>query len=273
MTANAAFTGFYSKAMRDELRCMSGDETKLFVTIALYSGPDGMARPGVRELHDATGYHTKVVSALLKTLQEKRLVMVLRQNERDPLTGQMLSDVYIVNPEIVLVSNPTLWQENRFRHASMPESHSSVKSAQAEQNRIRKQNQEEESAKQTASEGAAMLSKTNAPHQPDMATRSGEASSTAGSQRQPNSTPQARTPPSSAASPPAKMGFIDSLAVDAIRRQVPDMAHEKAAELVALYGVDQFTAAVLAMKARAKKVAIKKPTGWIIRNLQQGARK
>ena len=276
MTASAPFTGFYSKAMRDELRCMTGDEAKMFMAVALYSGPDGMARPGVRELHDATGYHTKVVSDLLKILQQKDLVLILRQNERDPLTGQMLSDVYVVNPAIVLVSNPTLWHENRVRHASMPESPFPLKTAQAEQNRIRKQNQEVDTAKQTATEGAAKAASRS------MATRTGSsastgrgravAGSTAGSQRQPNSSQRSVQSSAAAAGGGPTLSFVDSLAVEAIRRQVPDMAHEKAAELVSKYGVDQFTAAVLAMKERAKKVIVKKPTGWIIRNLEKGAK-
>lgn len=99
------------------------------------------------------------------------------------------------------------------------------------------------------------------------------AGSAAGSQRQPNSSPQARTPPGSAPPPSTReLSFTEKLATEAIRRQVPDMAHEKAAELVVLYGIDKFNAAVLAMKERAKKVTIKRPTGWIIGNLRQGAK-
>lgn len=282
MAASAPFTGFYSKAMRDQLRCMSGDEAKMFVTVALYSGPDGKAGPGVRELHDATGYHTEECSALLKVLQAKGLVIILRQNERDALSGQMLPNVYIVNPDIVLVKDRTLWQENRVRHASMPESGFPVKTVQAEQNRIRKQNQEVETAKQTASEGGALLQKANA-NTTDLATRTrGEAStaspnggtqSTTSRQRQPNSSRSAELPPSSGAPPSANLSFVDSLAVEAIRRQVPDMSHEKAVELVQKFGVNQFTAAVMAMKERAKRVTVKRPTGWIQRSLEKGAGK
>lgn len=274
MTVNVPFTGFYSKATRDVMRCLSGDEAKMFMTVALYSGHDGMARPGVRELHDATGYHTTDVSNLLKALQQKDLVMVLRQGERDPLTKQMLPDVYVVNPEIVLVSNPTLWQENRFRHVNMPESTFPVKTVQAEQNRIRKQNQEAETAKQTVPpDGAALLPKSQTMGTPNPPTNgaNGGAHSTAGSQRHADSHAQRRTPPSSAVPPSANLSFVDGLAVEAIRRQVPDMNHEVAANLVSRYGVEQFTAAVLAMKARAKKVTLRKPTGWIIRNLEKGA--
>lgn len=278
MPVNAPFTGFYSAAMRDQLRCITDEELRVFFAVSLYSGPNGAARPGVRELHDATGYHTELVSQTLKTLQQKNLVMVLRQNERDPLTGQMLANVYVVNPDLVLVSDPSFWQQNRVRHASMPESTFPVKPAQAEQNRIRKQNQEVDTAKQTAIEGAAGLSPS-----PHMATRitppantvghHHETQRTAGSANAPNSPTQSRTPPGSAVPPSRNLSFVDSLAVEAIRRQVVDMPHEKAAELVALYGIDRFTATVLAMKERAKKVTIKRPTGWIIRTLEKGAKK
>lgn len=282
MHRNVPFTGFYSLPMREAMRCLSDRERVLFVTIALYSGPNGTARPGVRELHEATGYHTKLISDLLDELHRRGLVMILRRGERDPLTQQILSDVYAVNPDLVLVSDDRLWHENRVRHNAstppvapyiMPESLSSVKTVQAEQNRFRKQNQGSiNSEADSTQDGAAPL-----PNAADVATRSkvtkGEdegASSSAGSQRQPNSTTQSRTPPGSVPPPSPKLSFTDNLAVEAIRRQVTDMSHEKAVELVALYGVDRFTAAVMAMKARAKKVTIKRPTGWIIGNLQKG---
>lgn len=274
MPNSEPFTGFYSRRMRDEVRCLTGDETKMFLTIALYSGPNGMARPGVRELHDATGYHTKEVSALLKTLMQKGLVIVVRQNERDPLTGQMLPDVYVVNPEIVLVKDRTFWQENRFRHSSMPESNSSVKTAQAEQNRIRKQNQEANTAKQTAPEGAAALPHVDMRNDAKPGGENAGANSSAGSQLPQSSS--ARSIQGSGAAgggSDPRLGFLDSLAVEAIRRKVGDMSHEKAAELVAKYGVDRFNAAVLAMLDRNKKVPVPRPTGWIIRNLERGAKR
>lgn len=273
MPASEPFTGFYSKAMRNLLPCLSGQETKVFVAVATYTDEKGMCYPGVRELADVTTYNEKGVSDLLADLEAKGLVLTLRRSERDPYTGRMMPDVYIVNPEILLVSDPSLWVANRLRNASIPESTFPVKSVQAD--RITEaESGNVESAKQNHSlEGAALLFQnqkpTPAPHQPNTPL----ASTAAGAQRH-NSPAQPKIPPGSAAPPLTRpLTFQESVAVNAIRRQVSDMSHETAADLIARFGVEQFTAAVVSYTERAKKISIKKPTGWIIQNLKIGEKR
>lgn len=278
--ANEPFTGLYSERMRNLLPCLSGQELKVFLAVACYTDGQGKCFPGVRALSDVTTYPENAVSDLLADLEAKGLVMTLRKSERDIFTGRMMPDVYAVNPEILLVSDCSLWNEFRLRNVSIPESTFPVKSVQAD--RITEaESVEAESAKQNHSpEGAALLKMPNA-NTPGVATRSlqaareyGGTQSTAGGQRQPNSAQQGRIPPGSAAPPLTRpLTFQESIAVTAIRRQVTDMSHETAADLAVRFGVEQFTAAVMSYTERAKKIVIKKPTGWIIQNLKQGEKR
>lgn len=279
--AKEAFTGFYSQAMRNLLPCLSGQETKLFVAVATYTDDKGMCYPGVRELSDVTTFPEKAVSDLLADLENKGLVLTVRKSERDPFTGRMMPDVYIVNPEILLVSDPALWLANRLRNVSIPESTFPVKSVQAD--RITEaESGELESAKQNHSpEGGAVLPPANANANTAMATRSlqaalqyGGTQSTQTGGNRPNSAPQDRIPPSSGAPPLTRpLTWNESMAVNAIKRQVPDMSHDTAADLIVRFGEEQFTAAVMSYIDRAKKVTIKKPTGWIIQNLKMGEKR
>lgn len=288
MTVNVPFTGFYSKALRNILSCVTGQELMVFIAVATFSNAQGKSWPGIRALADITTYPTTAVSHLLKALQEKNLVVCVRKNARDPETHQLIPDVYAVNPEIMLVSDPSSWQEFRFRHSSpfsegdlrdekaltMPESFLSDEIAQADRITEAESQKHKQRSRITAPEGAATLPKNQT-----LATRSlqtnganGGASSTAGSQRQPNSTAQPRRPPGSAVPPTTRpLTFSESVVVNSIRREVPDMGHEIAVKLVAQYGVDKFTAAVLSFKKRNAKTTIARPTGWIIKNLESGA--
>ncbi|MBI1278197.1 MAG: hypothetical protein GC179_08725 [Anaerolineaceae bacterium] len=276
MPAIEPFTGFYSKALRGILPCLSGQETKLFVAVASYTDEQGKCYPGIRELSDVTTFPEKVVSDLLSDLEAKGLVLTLRKSERDMYTGRMMPDVYIVNPEILLVSDMSLWIQNRLRNAYIPESTFPVKSVQAD--RITEaESGEPESAKQNHSfDGAAMLPKTNT--NTPMATRTllptDGAKSTQAGENRPNSAPQGRIPPGSAAPPLTRpLTWQESMAVSAIKRQISDMSHDTAADLIVRYGEEQFTAAVMSYKERSKKIVIKKPTGWIIQNLKMGEKK
>lgn len=277
MPANAPFTGFYSKAMRALLPCLSGQETKLFVAVATHTDEQGKCWPGVRELSDITTFPPDVVSDLLTDLEAKGLVLTLRKSQRDPLTGRMVPDVYIVNPEIVMVSDLSLWMEIRLRHVSIPESSFPVKSAQADRITEAESENQNQQSRITGPEGAAMLfpnhvatRSTNAARPAD---KDGGTRSTAGSANAQNSPAQRNTPPGSGAPPVRPLTFSESVAISGVKRHVPDMGHEVAADLIVRYGVEQFTAAVMSYKKRSEKITIKRPTGWIIQNLKMGEKR
>lgn len=268
MNVDAAFLGFYCDALRVILPCLSGDETKAFLALALHKDAQGKEFPGVRVLSDLTGFPPIEVSGLLNRLEARGYVICLRKAQRDPLTGQIVPDVWIVNPEIVVVSDPVLWNESRLRHASMPESGFPLKSAQAESESIKHRHLSKSSeAESQPPEGAASLF-------PDYANQSRPAfantgrnhpvtNSAAGSANAPNSAPQPRIPPSSGAPPLRQLTFQESVHVNAIRQHIADMSAKTAIELVATYGVELVTKAVLQCQERDKKAPIAKKTGWI----------
>lgn len=275
MNVEAAFLGLYCNALRVILPCLTGQETKVFLALALHSDAQGKGYPGVRLLSDLTAFPPDLVSELLGQLQARDLVLCLRKAERDPLTGRIIPDVWIVNPEIVVVSDPILWNEFRLRHSSIPESPFPVKSAQAESDsQKQKQRSISSEAKPQAFDGAATLQKTNAnavanravaQPQPlgDLMRQYGVTNSTTGSANAPNSDPQGRIPPGSGASPLRPLTFQESIQVNAIRQHIADMSAKTAMELVSTYGVELVNQAVLLCQQRDKKAPIAKKTGWI----------
>lgn len=268
MNVDAAFLGFYCDALRVILPCLSGDETKAFLALALHKDAQGKEFPGVRVLSDLTGFPPIEVSGLLNRLEARGYVMCIRQAQRDPLTGQIVPDVWIVNPEIVVVSDPVLWNEFRLRHACMPESGFPLKSAQAESESIKQSKLSRVSeAESQPSDGAASLF-------PDYANQSRPAfasaarspavtNHTAGSANAPNSAQQGRIPPRSAAPPLRQLTFQESIHVNAIRQHVADMSAKTAIELVSIYGVEWVNKAVLRCEECDRKSPIAKKTGWI----------
>lgn len=274
MPASEPFIGLYAKVLKDFLPCLTGQEWHVFLAVAAHVAGEGESHPGVRLLADLTAYSTTVVAHVLVTLQEKGLIVCLRKDGRDPITKILLPDAYAVNPNLVMVSDPSLWHEFRFRNAYMPESLLREELTQADSTTEAEPEKYHQRSSTTGPEGAAMLPPIamRTPNKPG--SQNAGPDSAAGSQRQPNSTPRSirRSGAAVAAVATRELSFSERVATEAIRRQVPDMSHEKAAELVVLYGIDQFNAAVLAMKERDKKVPIVRKTGWIIRNLQAGAK-
>lgn len=278
MAANAPFIGIYAQAIRDVLPCLTGQETKVFLAIAAHIDQQGKCWPGVREISAITTYPPQIVSDLLKSLQDKNIVVFLRQAARDPLTGRMVSDVYGVNPEIVLVSDPTIWNENRLRHASIPESTFSVKPAQADRFTEAESEKHKQRSRTTAPEAAATLPNTRVATRnrtlADIVSQYAGADSAAASANAPNSHAQRQTPPPGSGAPPSRdLSFPESVVANAIRREISDMSADTARSLIARYGIDQVNAAVLSFKKRNEKRPIGRPTGWIIRNLESGAKR
>lgn len=268
MNVTESFLGIYVAALRVLLPCLTGQECKLMLALALHTDNRGVAFPGVRELSDLTTFPPDLVSELLKQLEARQIALCVEGSRYDFLKKRIVSAVYIGNPEIFVVSDPSLWQEVRLKHSNMLESPFPLKSAQPEsdsQNQILGTRRSE--ADSTAFEGAASLSKdyANQSRQTMANTTSNHVgtSSTAGSANAPNSTAQPKIPPGSAASPLRPMTFQESIQVAAIRQHIADMSAKTAMELVALYGVELVGQAVTMCERRDKVTPIAKKTGWI----------
>lgn len=279
MTANEAFTGIYSLKLRGLLSCLTGQELQIFMALVTYTNDMGTCWPGVRELSAVTTIPTSATSRILESLVQYHLVAVVRRDERDELTGKIKPNVYALSPEIVLVSNPEIW----YRHNAsitpsapyiMPESTFPVKSAQPD--RIKNQNLGTISSETESQpfENAATLENANTPHQPNSLgslLAQYNIPNAVGNANASNSPAQRQT--SSPSSDAPLLSFADGVIANAIRREVSDMSAETVRGLIKRFGVEQVTAAVSSFKKRNEKSRILRPTGWIIRNLESGAKR
>ena len=268
MTVTEAFLGMYCNALRSLWPCLTGQECKLMVALALHKDERGVVYPGVRLLSDLSTFPPDLVSELLKQLEARQIALCAEPAHYDFLKKKIVSATYILNPEIFVISDPSLWQEFRLKHSSMLESTFPVKSAQAESESQKQSlgsiNSEAES---TAFEGAASLFQDYANQlRPTLAGTGRNHAQTNGSSAgsdPPNSAPQPRIPPGSAAPPPRPLTFQESIQVAAIRQHIADMSAKTAMELVATYGVELVGQAVVMCERRDKVTPIAKKTGWI----------
>lgn len=279
MNVTESFLGIYTAALRVLLPVLTGQECKLLWALALHTDNRGVAYPGVRVMGDLTTFPPDLVSELLKQLEARSIIICAEGSRYDFLKKRIVSAAYIVNPEIFVVSDPSLWIEIRLKHSNMLESPFPVKSAQPESDSQKQTNRSIRSeADSMPSEGAATLQKTNARTD---ASSSGRASSSHAqtstapqASAPPNSVPQRRTPPGSAASPPRPLTFQESIQVNAIRQHIADMSAKTAMELVSTYGVELVGQAVVLCERRDKVSPIAKKTGWIKTYLKStGAKK
>lgn len=268
MIVTESFLGIYTAALRVLLPVLTGQECRLLLALALHGDNRGVAYPGVRLLSDLTTFPPDLVSELLKQFEARDIAICAEGAHYDLLKKRIVAATYILNPEIFVISDPSLWIEIRLMRSSMLESTFPLKSAQPESDSQKQTlGTRRSEADSTAFEGAASLSKdyANQSRLTMANTTSNHAgtNSTAGSAIAPNSTAQPKIPPGSAAPPLRPLTFQESIQVAAIRQHIADMSAKTAMELVATYGVELVGQAVTACERRDKTTPIVKKTGWI----------
>lgn len=268
MNVSEAFLGIYCNALRVLLPVMTGQECRLMLALALHKDDRGVVYPGVRLLNELTTFPTETIGTMLDQFEARQIALCAEPARYDFLKKKMVPATYIVNPEIFVVSDPSLWHELRVKHSNMLDSGFPVKSAQAESESQKQSHGSISSeAESTAFEGAASLSKTNAPTNANISAKpSSQHAQTNGStagRLPPNSAPQHGIPPGSGAPPLRPLTFQESIQVNAIRQHIADMSAKTAMELVATYGVDLVGQAVVLCERRDKVSPIAKKTGWI----------
>lgn len=108
MTLAKSFTGIYVESLRELITCLPDAAFRLFAQIATYIDRVGKCWPGIRELSTRTGMRPNDVIEVLQYLESIDLVRCLRRNAHDPVTGQKQPNVYVVNPNFVVVSSPII---------------------------------------------------------------------------------------------------------------------------------------------------------------------
>lgn len=94
---SASFTAFYTQELRAIIAQLSHKALRMYVLIATYADKRGVCWPGLKELAERANMRIESVMDGLRELEELALICYARRNERDPLTGQMKSNVYIVS--------------------------------------------------------------------------------------------------------------------------------------------------------------------------------
>jgi hypothetical protein len=92
-----SFTAFYTQELRAMIAQLSHKALRMYVLIATYADKRGVCWPGLKELSERANMRIESVIDGLRELEILALIGYARRNERDPVTGQMRSNVYIVS--------------------------------------------------------------------------------------------------------------------------------------------------------------------------------
>lgn len=95
------FTAFDTLALRRMIAPLSHKALRLFVLLSTYADRKGVCWPQAKELSEMSGMHVETVLDALQELETLGLMVYLRRNERDPITGRMQNNVYEVMGPLV----------------------------------------------------------------------------------------------------------------------------------------------------------------------------
>lgn len=137
------YVPLYCEGLRVAMRNLDDESLRVFLALTTYADSRGVCFPGIRTLADDTGLRNERIIAALDRLADSGWIQYLRRAERDPITRQMTSNVYLVNPNVFrsreTVSGVDFSLLNvLFRDSSDFRNHNTTN------NRIRNQNQESE---------------------------------------------------------------------------------------------------------------------------------
>lgn len=282
------FTALYCKPFREAIPKMSDIELRAYCYLATFTDGRGVCDPGVRTLV-ASGLSATEVSDALAGLARKGIIYFLRYNQRDSITGRMMTNVMGANPEILRCKSDsgihTYMQA--FLNQFSPSNH-----AQPESPESNTSNQHHELAPVTTT------TNHHQNHAPDGAgkdTSEGVGAAAPGKDyanqadvpimRSTQNAPPARSatqnPSPSSAPPPPDLGALKPYAeplpdadleayANELNSAITGLQIAKARQLVVAYGVEQCQTA-RRLLARQPFGSVEKPAGWLINKLRQGA--
>jgi hypothetical protein len=98
---SASFTAFYTQDLRETIGTLSHKALRVYVLLATYADKRGVCWPGVKELSERANMRVESVMDGLQELEQLALICYARRNERDPITGKIVPNVYIVSGSLV----------------------------------------------------------------------------------------------------------------------------------------------------------------------------
>jgi len=291
------FTALYCKPFREAIPKLNNIELRAFTYLATYTDSRGICDPGVRELSNS-GLSTTEVSEALAGLVRKGIVYFLRYNQRDPITGRMMSNVMGANPEILRIKSDSGIQTymHEFLNQVSPSTSAQPESPESNTNNYIQEltpittttNHHQKAFQDVAPDGAGKdpgMEKAR-----DYANQIGDSRSDAPKanpetpdRATPAAQPQQRAAqpepsPGSALPPPPDTGALTAYAVplpDSDRETLANELHSslagmqiaKARQLVECYEPAHIRTA-LALYGRQPSGAVENPAGWLIAKLR-----
>lgn len=91
------FTRVYSEKLFEAIQTLPERELRLWLALVAYADIHAVCFPGIAALSAITGYRQENIIELLQALADRGFIEFLRRAQRDPLTRQMMSNVYRVD--------------------------------------------------------------------------------------------------------------------------------------------------------------------------------
>lgn len=107
--AGAPFISMYPLVWREFLKTRHATSEVLRLTITLMTYADvetGVCWPQLRELASVMNMRVEDVSACMDRLEDLGIMTYIRRNQRDPVTGRVLPNVYALSPYLFALRKP-----------------------------------------------------------------------------------------------------------------------------------------------------------------------
>jgi type IV secretory pathway VirB10-like protein len=99
--SSTSFTAFYTQELRETIGSLSHKALRVYVLLATYADKRGVCWPGVKELSERANMRVESVLDGLQELESLALICYARRNERDPITGRVMPNVYVISGSLV----------------------------------------------------------------------------------------------------------------------------------------------------------------------------
>lgn len=99
--SSTSFTAFYTQDLRATIGSLSHKALRVYVLLATYADKSGMCFPGIKELSEKANMRVESVMDGLQELESLALICYARRNEKDPITGKAIPNVYIVSGSLI----------------------------------------------------------------------------------------------------------------------------------------------------------------------------
>jgi hypothetical protein len=103
VSESQAWVAIYALPFRAAIKQFDDEMLRVWLCILTFADNRGIAFPGVRKLQEITGLRAESVTSALDRLESAGFICFVRRNERDPVTGRLMPNIYAVPESLVKV--------------------------------------------------------------------------------------------------------------------------------------------------------------------------